>query len=102
MRQANIVALLDRLHEIATDAGRTVCGQQVSLDLGGAFYPDDGDGGRNLLSVAEGKLEAFHQRWEESLRALILAGGPSVPVEGSLSDMDSHDLVRQDVMRDNM
>jgi diguanylate cyclase (GGDEF)-like protein/putative nucleotidyltransferase with HDIG domain len=93
MKQSHMIAMLDRLHEIAGDSGRMVCGREVRLDLGGAFYPDDGDGGRNLLWVAEGKLEAFNQSWEESLRALIRAGGPPVPSEVL---GDSQDLVRQD------
>ncbi|HML16201.1 MAG TPA: hypothetical protein VK419_04210, partial [Bryobacteraceae bacterium] len=48
---------------------------------------------RNLLSVAEGKLEAFNQRWEESLRALIRASRPAVPVEAA---PDSQKRVRRD------
>jgi diguanylate cyclase (GGDEF)-like protein/putative nucleotidyltransferase with HDIG domain len=97
MKQANMIAMLDRLHEIASDAGRVVSGREVRLDLGGAFYPHDGDGGRNLLSVAERKLETFHQRWEESLRALIRAGGLTESLGAAL---DSHDLVRQDASED--
>ncbi|HML18386.1 MAG TPA: HD domain-containing phosphohydrolase, partial [Bryobacteraceae bacterium] len=83
MKQAHVIAMLDRLHETVAECGSSVCGCEVRLDLGGAFYPDDGDGGRNLLSVAEGKLEAFNQRWEESLRALIRASRPAVPVEAA-------------------
>lgn len=100
MKQAHIIAMLDRLHEIAADSGRIVCEREVRLDLGGAFYPYDGDGGRNLLSVAEGKLEAFNQRWEESLRALIRAGGPSVPMEVAIDSQDfgSAERVRQDAI----
>ncbi len=95
MKKGNIVAMLDRLHEITADSGRMICGRDVAIELGGAFYPDDGDGGRNLLSVAEGKLEAFNQRWEESLRRLILAGGSSLAIEA-----ESSELVRQ--VRDTM
>jgi diguanylate cyclase (GGDEF)-like protein/putative nucleotidyltransferase with HDIG domain len=81
VKPAHMIAILDRLHEIAAEAAATVCGHAVDLALGGAFYPDDGDGGRNLLLVGERKLEGPSQSWEQSLRALILAGGPAAEVE---------------------
>ncbi|HTR36936.1 MAG TPA: HD domain-containing phosphohydrolase [Bryobacteraceae bacterium] len=79
MKPAHVSAVLHRLHEIAQEAGETVCGREALLALGGAFYPDDGDGGRNLLQVAERKLEEPGESWEESLRALI--GGSDSRVE---------------------
>jgi len=81
MKPAHMNAVLDRLHEIAAEAGIAVCGVEVHLDLGGAFYPDDGDGGRNLLLVAEQKLEEPGESWESSLRALIREGGRPVEAE---------------------
>jgi len=81
MKPAHMLAVLDRLHEIAAENGTAVCGSEVQLSLGGAFYPDDGDGGRNLILVAEQKLEEPGKSWEESLRALIRAGGRPVEAE---------------------
>lgn len=74
-----------------------IYGRDVASEWGGAFYPDDGDGRRNLLSVAEGRLEAVHRRWEESLRRLILAGGSSAALG---PDREPDALVRQ--VRDTM
>ena len=86
MKPAHMNAVLDRLHEIAAEAGAAVCGFEVRLDLGGAFYPDDGDGGRNLLLVAERKLEEPGESWEASLRALIREGGSLVEAEALSAD----------------
>ena len=85
MKPGYMIALLDRLHEIAAESGAAVCGREIDFGLGGAFYPDDGDGARNLLSVGERKLEGQSQRWEESLRALLRAG------EGAPTDEVSHE-----------
>ena len=75
-----MIAILDRIREMAFESGIAVYGQRVEVNLGGAFYPDDGDGARNLLLVGEQKLEGPSQRWEESLRALVRAGGGAAEV----------------------
>jgi diguanylate cyclase (GGDEF)-like protein len=73
MKPAYMIAVLNRLHEIATEVGTAVFECPIQLELGGAFYPDDGDGGRNLVLVAERKLAGPSRSWEEDLRALIRA-----------------------------
>jgi diguanylate cyclase (GGDEF)-like protein len=80
MKAAHVVAILDRMREITDRSGNAVFGRPVTLKSAGAFYPDDGDAARHLLSVGEQRLEGAHQRWEESLRALIHAGGTSADV----------------------
>jgi diguanylate cyclase (GGDEF)-like protein/putative nucleotidyltransferase with HDIG domain len=77
MKPTHIIGLLNRLHEIASETGIAVCGRPVQMKLGGAFYPDDGDGGRNLAFIAERKLEEVTRGWEESLRALVRASESS-------------------------
>jgi diguanylate cyclase (GGDEF)-like protein/putative nucleotidyltransferase with HDIG domain len=74
MKPALMIAIINRVHEIAAEAGTAVCGRPLHLDFGGAFYPEDGDGGRNLLLLAERKLEGSNRSWEASLRALSRAG----------------------------
>lgn len=66
MKPACTIAILDRIHEIVADSGVAICERPVDLKLGGAFYPDDGDGARNLVSVAERKLERSSQRWKRA------------------------------------
>lgn len=78
VKAAHIVAILDRMRDLTNRSSETVFGRRVELKSAGVFYPDDGDGGRHLLSVAERRLEASSERWEESLRALMQAGGTSV------------------------
>ena len=73
MKPASMVAILDRIHQVAAEAGISLWKRPVDLKLGGAFYPEDGDGAKHLLSVAERKLERSSQRWEASLRALVRA-----------------------------
>ena len=91
MKPAHMIAILSRLQEIAAEAGTAVGARPVRLELGGAFYPDDGDGGRNLLSVAESKLEEPNQNWEESLRTLIRAGGTKAKT-GAAFDAPVHSM----------
>jgi len=67
MKPAYMTAILDRMREIAVESGN------AEIKLGGSFYPDNGDGARNLLSVGEQKLDGPNQRWEDSLRALLKA-----------------------------
>jgi diguanylate cyclase (GGDEF)-like protein len=78
VKAAHIVAILDRMGEITNRSSAAVYGRPIELKSAGAFYPDDGDGARHLLAVVEQRLEATNQRWEESLRALILAGATSL------------------------
>jgi hypothetical protein len=59
------------------------------LNWPASFYPDDGDGGRSLLLVAESKLEESNQNWEESLRALIRVGGTKAET-GAVFDAPVH------------
>jgi len=68
MRPASMTAILNRIRELGVELG-------TELKLGGSFYPDNGDGARNLLAVGEQKLDGPNQRWEESLRALLRVGG---------------------------
>jgi hypothetical protein len=75
MKPAYMIAILDRIREIAIESGTAVCGHRIELKLGGSFYPDNGDGARNLLAVGEQKLDGPNPRWEESLRALLRVGG---------------------------
>ena len=74
VRAAHVTAILDRLREITDKSTAAILGHPLDLKSAGAFYPDDGDGARHLLSVVEQRLEGSKQRWEESLRALIHAG----------------------------
>jgi diguanylate cyclase (GGDEF)-like protein/putative nucleotidyltransferase with HDIG domain len=78
VKAAHVVAILDRMGEITNRSSAAVFGRPIGLKSAGAFYPDDGDGARHLLSVVEQRLDASNEGWEESLRALIHAGGPSV------------------------
>jgi diguanylate cyclase (GGDEF)-like protein/putative nucleotidyltransferase with HDIG domain len=78
VKAAHVIAILDRMGEITNRSSAAVFGRPIVLKSAGAFYPDDGDGARHLLAVVEQRLEASSQRWEESLRALLHAGGPSV------------------------
>lgn len=73
VKAANMLTIVGRLREITYASSNTVLGHPVELNLAGAFYPDDGDGARHLLSVVEQRLQSSGERWEESLRALILA-----------------------------
>jgi diguanylate cyclase (GGDEF)-like protein/putative nucleotidyltransferase with HDIG domain len=86
MKPAHMIAILDRMREIAVESGSAIRG--VELKLGGSFYPDDGDGARNLLSVGEQKLDGPSQCWEESLRALLRASGSAAeePTEEMTED----------------
>jgi hypothetical protein len=86
MKPAHMIAILDRMQEIAVESGSAIRG--VELKLGGSFYPDDGDGARNLLSVGEQKLDGPSQCWEESLRALLRASGSAAeePTEEMTED----------------
>lgn len=77
MKPAYMMVILNRLHQIATEVGTAVCERPLQVELGGAFYPDDGDGGRNLVLVAERKLEGPSRSWEEGLRSLIRAAQSS-------------------------
>lgn len=86
LKPTHTIAILNRLHEIAAEAGTALDGPPLHLALGGAFYPEDGDGGGNLVLVAERKLEWPGRRWEESLRALILAGGAAADLEPADTD----------------
>ena len=52
VKAAHIVAILDRMREITNRSSESVFGRRVELKSAGVFYPDDGDGGRHLLSVA--------------------------------------------------
>jgi diguanylate cyclase (GGDEF)-like protein/putative nucleotidyltransferase with HDIG domain len=78
MKPANMMSVIRRLHENTGEAGTAVYGHPLRLELGGAFYPDDGDGARNLLLVAERKLEGATPSWEESLRTLSRLGESQV------------------------
>jgi diguanylate cyclase (GGDEF)-like protein/putative nucleotidyltransferase with HDIG domain len=76
LKPADVVAVLNRVHTMANEQALRVFGIAAQLDVGGAFYPDDGEGSRNLLLVAQSKLEWESRSWEESLHALIQAGQP--------------------------
>jgi diguanylate cyclase (GGDEF)-like protein len=102
MKPAYVVAILDRLHEIAAESGATVCGREIDLKLGGAFYPDDADGARNLLSVGERKLDGPNRHWEQSLRALLNAGETAqgeTPEEGEVpsGELESEEVESEGV-----
>ncbi len=74
VKAAHVVAILERMREIAEKSSAAVLGHPIDLKSAGAFYPDDGDGARHLLSVVEQRLKGSRERWEESLGALIRAG----------------------------
>ena len=93
MKPVNMTAILNRMHELASDSGIAICGRKVEFKLGGAFYPDNGDGARNLLAVGEQKLDGPNERWEESLRALLSAGGTAVEVGAGEAKVESFGLV---------
>ena len=96
MKPSHMIAILDRMQEIAAESGIAVHGQRVEFKLGGAFYPDDGDGARNLLSIGEQKLDGSNQRWEESLRALRMAGRTATQEPPEEMRKDLSGLVPQD------
>jgi hypothetical protein len=91
---AHTLATLDRLHELAAKSGTAACGCTIDLKLGGALYPNDADGARNLLSVAERKADGLNERWEESLRELLRADKPPGEAASGEEPERSSSLVR--------
>ncbi len=72
---------LYRLHRLATEAGREVCGNDLlSLSVGHSFYLEDGTDAEELLAEADRRMFA-----EKRLRQnnLYTDGLPAVPREGS-------------------
>jgi diguanylate cyclase (GGDEF)-like protein/putative nucleotidyltransferase with HDIG domain len=45
-----------RLDRIAVETGKAICGQGISVTVGEAFYPADGENAEQLLSVADRRL----------------------------------------------
>jgi diguanylate cyclase (GGDEF)-like protein/putative nucleotidyltransferase with HDIG domain len=78
VKAAHLIAILDRIRHITHQSSSATFGRAVQLTSAGAFYPDDADGARHLLAVAEKRLDGSAERWEDSVRALIEAGGTSV------------------------
>jgi diguanylate cyclase (GGDEF)-like protein/putative nucleotidyltransferase with HDIG domain len=57
------------LSELATQAGREVCGKNIlSLSLGAAFYPKDGSDAEQLLAEADRRMYAAKQQHYEELK----------------------------------
>ena len=62
------------LSELATEAGRQVCGADVlSLSLGAAFYPQDGTETEELLANADKKMYSAKQYHYEQLNQEAVA-----------------------------
>jgi diguanylate cyclase (GGDEF)-like protein/putative nucleotidyltransferase with HDIG domain len=81
MKRENLAMKLSRLNEIAAEAARSACGHELAFVVGEVFYPDDGDGAKVLVSIAERRLVTEAQRRTADLTALIAALGESVVPE---------------------
>ncbi len=67
------------LSALATEAGRQVCGEDLlSLSLGAAFYPQDGENTEEILAEADKRMYSAKQYHYEHLK-LMPAGGPPEP-----------------------
>jgi len=80
----NIAAVVSRLRNTVEGAASRAGLPLRDIVLGGAFYPEDGEGVRHLLAVAESKLTQGAGRWESSLTALR-----DVQLEDSSTQQDS-------------
>jgi diguanylate cyclase (GGDEF)-like protein len=56
-------AKVSRLRHIVVEAGRKVCNEEiVSISVGQALYPGDGDDAEQLLSEADRRMYKYKQR----------------------------------------
>jgi diguanylate cyclase (GGDEF)-like protein/putative nucleotidyltransferase with HDIG domain len=67
MKAGYLAQILDRIEALVSDRPPE---DWVSVAFGGAFYPEDGDGARQMLAVAEHRARSLHPKWTESIRAL--------------------------------
>ncbi len=66
---------VDQAIEIATLAGREVCGEQlISLSAGMAVYPDDGEDAEELLAEADRRMYIMKQQHHQQRSAAAAAG----------------------------
>jgi diguanylate cyclase (GGDEF)-like protein/putative nucleotidyltransferase with HDIG domain len=70
MKRDGLVSKLVTLDEIAREACERLGRGTAHFMIGEAFYPDDGDGARQLLSLAERRLSIYAQRQTADLAAL--------------------------------
>jgi len=66
MKPNHLSAMLDRLEALIASAG----GDEAQLRIGGAFYPEDGDGAKHLLALAQRRSNNPQPEWTESIRAM--------------------------------
>jgi putative nucleotidyltransferase with HDIG domain len=67
MRPVDLRSLLDRLRALADGSDSDVV---LDLNIGGSFYPEDGDGARHLLQLARHRAVDQRSDWTESINAL--------------------------------
>jgi diguanylate cyclase (GGDEF)-like protein/putative nucleotidyltransferase with HDIG domain len=72
---ANVAAVVSRLRNAVEQTAMTAGEPLRQVMLSGAFYPEDGEGARHILGVAESRLEQGMGNWEASLDALRAASG---------------------------
>jgi hypothetical protein len=70
MKRDGLVSKLVTLDEITSEACERLGRGTAHFMIGEAFYPDDGDGARQLLSLAERRLSINAQRQTADLAAL--------------------------------
>jgi diguanylate cyclase (GGDEF)-like protein/putative nucleotidyltransferase with HDIG domain len=70
MKREALVSKLARLNQITEASCKQIGQTSVHCVIGEALYPEDGDGARQLLSLAEGRLNVHVQRHTADLAAL--------------------------------
>ena len=69
----NMGAVVSRVRNCVENAAQQAGFPMREILIGGAFYPDDGEGARHLAAVAESKLQQGAGHWEASLKGLLAA-----------------------------
>ena len=70
MKREALISKLARLDEITDSSCKQIGQTAVHIVIGESLYPEDGDGARQLLSLAEGRLNVHVQRHTADLAAL--------------------------------
>ena len=85
MKREALVSKLARLDEITEASCKRIGHSPVHCVIGEAFYPEDGDGARQLLSLAEGRLNVHVRRHTADLAALRAVVGTKPARKGRKS-----------------
>jgi putative nucleotidyltransferase with HDIG domain/diguanylate cyclase (GGDEF)-like protein len=78
LRPNHLATILDRIEALTADGDS---GNQPTFRFGGALYPDDGDGARHMLEVAQRRARSTNSNWTASIRALADSVGQTSPSE---------------------